>query len=154
MRLFTYPRRSGLWRRSDTNIVLVLRFAWSQMPRSHAVVTFDAETAEWLEANTIPLPTGLHVRYVADGGSSLFGLTAVKAPLNNIAQKQKAIQIAISTKTGINQNKMFSNHFSKRRGASLCRLTTSKQPVSAVVTLRNVAYFLPLKIRNRRVIGS
>ncbi len=40
---------------------------------------------------------------------SLFGLIAVKAPLNNTAQKQKAIHMAMSTNTGINQNNMFSN---------------------------------------------
>ena len=56
----------------------------------------------------------LHPVHCSTGGPrflvySLFGLTAVKAPLNNTAQKQKAIHMAMSINTGINQNNMFSN---------------------------------------------
>ena len=55
-------------RRTDTDILLVLSYAGLVMPTSNAAVTVDTGIAEWIEANAVPLPIGLHVAYVADGG--------------------------------------------------------------------------------------
>lgn len=66
------------WLAREADVVLVL--SYQGLPRGErdpAVVRGD-ELARWMEAESLPLPIGLHVSYVVDGG----GFSLAPAPLS------------------------------------------------------------------------
>ena len=55
-------------RREDTDVLLVLTYAGLHVPRSQSAADDGKQIARWIETHSGPLPIGLHVAYVTNGG--------------------------------------------------------------------------------------
>ena len=75
-------------RSADTDVLLVLSYAGLRVPLSESSAADGKQIAQWIEANSVPLPVGLQVAYVTDGG----GLGFAPAP-HDVGERAMAMAI-------------------------------------------------------------